>query len=449
MSRMSVGLLVLVAAVGGAPVPLSGQGAGSVGGRVVTSTGELLRDATVSLRQESGQGWRELQRATTAADGTFHFARVPAGRYSVVAAKAGYTMRQAPPPGVPGPDSAAGPEVDVGTSVSPLDVEVLLLRAGRISGRVVDLDGSGVRASLVLHRLSDTRVSSIAAFLRTAPDGRYAQPDLPPGNYLIEATVGTTVVPSTAGPGARPTESQVRRAIALAAMDVRRAWYPGVTERQTAATLTLAEGEQATDVDIWLPSQPRSGVVGQVAWPVGVQVESITIDYGDPAGTRSGMWVVSDPEGHFALTGIRPGPLVLLAHVKTDQGLLMGAASIDFSGDSILDVPLVVDRPGVVEGRVTYPKDMPATARATTLTLVQKRMRVTALYPAPIAVVNPDGRFRAADALGDFEVELRGLPAGYAVSEVRRGTTALAGGRIAVGGGETVTGIEVVVSRSR
>jgi hypothetical protein len=234
---MSLGLLVLVAAVGGAPVPLSGQEPGSVGGRVVTSTGELLRDATVS---------------------------------------------------------------------------------GRISGRVVDLDGSGGRASLVLHRLSDTRVSSIAAFLQTAPDGRYALADLPPGNYLIEATVGTMVVPGTTGAGARPSASQVRRAIALAAMDVRRAWYPGVTDRQTAATLTLGEGEHATDVDIWIPSQPRAGVVGQVAWPVGVHDQHVALEYGDPTGAHSALWVVSDPEGHFVLSGVGPGPLVLMAYVQTE-----------------------------------------------------------------------------------------------------------------------------------
>ena len=243
---MSLGL-VLVAAVGGAPVFLSGQEPGSVGGRVVTSTGELLRDATVSLRQESGQGWREVQRGTTGADGTFHFARVPAGRYSVVAAEAGYTMRQAPQLGAPGPDGAAGPEVDVGTSVSTLDVEVLLLRAGRISGRVVDLDGSGVRASLVLHRLSDTRVSSIAAFLQTAPDGRYALADLPPGNYLIEATVGAAGAPGTAAPGTRPTESQVRRAVALAATNFRRGWYPGVVDRQAAGVVAEVAGPDAID----------------------------------------------------------------------------------------------------------------------------------------------------------------------------------------------------------
>ena len=439
---------MLFAAVGSAPVPLSGQEPGSVGGRVVTSTGELLRDATVSLRQESGRGWRELQRGTTGADGTFRFARVPAGRYSVVAAKAGYTMPQARQLGAPGPDDTPGPELDVGTSVSAPDVEILLLRAGRISGRVVDLDGSGVRASLMLHRLSDTRVSSIAAFLQTAPDGRYALADLPPGNYLIEATVGAAVTPGTVAPGTRPTESQVRRAVALAATDFRRAWYPGVADRQAAATITLAEGERA-EADIWIPSQPRSGVVGQVAWPVGVQVQHVTLEYGDPAGERSGLWVVSDPEGHFVLSGVRPGPLVLMAYVQTDQGLLMGEASTDFSGDSIQEVPIVVDRPGAVEGWVTYRDEVPPGVRGAAVVLVQKRMRVTAVAPVPSGPVEADGRFRAADALGEFEVQLRGLPQGYAVTEVRRGATALPGGRITVEGGETVTGVEVVVARSR
>jgi hypothetical protein len=237
--------------------------------------------------------------------------------------------------------------------------------------------------------------------------------------------------------------------VALAATNFRRAWYPGVVDRQVAATIALAEGEQTTDVDVWLPPQPRSGVVGQVAWPVGVQVQHVALEYGDPAGERSGLWVVSDPEGHFVLSGVRPGPLVLMAYVQTDQGPLMGEASTDFSGDSILEVPIVVDRPGTVEGRVTYRDEVPPGVRGATVVLVQKRMRVTAVAPVPSGPVEADGRFRVADALGEFEVQLRELPQGYAVTEVRRGTTALPGGRIAVGGGETISGLEVVVARSR
>lgn len=339
-----------------------------------------------------------------------------------------------------------GSDVEVTRGARTIDAKVVLYRAARISGQVVDLDGTAVAGSLNVYGLAGPlAVPVVMTLTQTGPDGRYEVTDLPPGDYLIEATM-FLAVPGAATAPARPQDRGAGRPLPP---EIRRAWYPGVMDRRTASIVAVSEGQTAAGVDIWIPSQPLSGVIGRVAWPVGVRVESITIEYGDPGGDRSGVWIVSDAEGRFALTGIRPGPLVLLAHVRTDQGLMMGAASIDFRGDAITEVPLVVDRAGAVEGRVVYQEDVPAAVRARTLTLVQRRMRVTALNPAPAAEIAADGRFRAGDALGDFEVDLQGLPSGYAVTEVRRGGTPLPGRRITVSEGETVADVEVVVARAR
>ena len=167
---------------------------------------------------------------------------------------------------------------------------------------------------------------------------------------------------------------------------------------------------------------------------------------GDPAGTRSGVWYVSDPGGLFTLVGIPPGPLVLLARAESDQGPLLGLASTEVTVDAVEDIRITIDRPGSVEGRVVYDEAPPDT-KASVVALIQKVFRVSAIYPVPEATIDASNRFGIPDALGEYEPELRGLPAGYRVTRVMRNGVTLDPPRIIDAGGEVVTGIEIRVAR--
>ena len=217
---------------------------------------------------------------------------------------------------------------------------------------------------------------------------------------------------------------------------------------QNRETLSqVLEGLNAEGIDIWLTPSQRFYVSGRVFWPVGVSVENITIDYGDPAGTRSGLWPVSDPGGIFTLSGIAPGALTMLVRADTDQGTLIGMATTEVTVDSVEDVRIVVDRPGLVSGRIVYEGNVAASSRATSLVAQQRLLKVSALYPIPEASIDPRGRFALHNTVGGYEFALEGLGSGLSIKRVMRNGRALPMNRLGVAPGETVRDIEIVVGR--
>jgi hypothetical protein len=258
------------------------------------------------------------------------------------------------------------------------------------------------------------------------------------GLRLVNEPQGSSPTAATGTAGLRRIDPQEAVRVTL---------YPGVPDTEPGELVTLFEGVRAEGIDIWLTPAQRFSVSGRVFWPVGVAPGAISIDFGDPAGTRSGVWYLSDPGGLFTLMGIPPGPLTVLARAESDQGPLLGLATTIVAVDSVEDVRVVVDRPGTVSGRVVYEGGGGARGnRATSIVLVQKLLKVSALYPVPEAPLGQDGRFEIREALGEYEIELRGLPSGLTITRILRGGVALRANRIAVAGGETVDDLEVVVA---
>ena len=156
-----------------------------------------------------------------------------------------------------------------------------------------------------------------------------------------------------ATPAERAERNAAGRQAVAAATNSHWSWYPGVSDSEPGSPVTLLEGVNAEGIDIWLTPSQRFSVSGRVFWPIGVTVNGITIDYGDPGGTSSGLWLLSDPGGLFTLSGIAPGALTMLVRAETDQGMMLGLATTEVTVDSVEDVRIVVDHPGLVAGRIT------------------------------------------------------------------------------------------------
>ena len=458
--RLTLGLVAaascVLAVTAQVPPPQSAID-GRISGRVVTAYAELVADATVTLTNIGGNGFERS--VTSDQKGGFSFEQLPEGRYQLSATKKGYTSRQPireSDASEPRPSGRfdAGPAVELGGSEAP-NVEVMLYRSTSISGRIIRPDGSAAPDVQVMaargqgtsrEMLYETETWSVW-------DGRYEITGLPPGEYLIGALPGWKPLERPPSPDSEAARASGLASLATEVKPMTRTqppewtWYPGVKATEPGEAVTLLEGVPAEGIDIWLTPAQRFNVSGRVFWPVGVAVENITIDYGDPSGTRSGVWVVSDPGGLFTLTGNPPGPLVLLARANTDQGPLVGIASTEVTVDAVEDVEIVVDRPGTVEGRVTYSDEVAPNARPRTIALTQKLLKVSALYPVPEASVDAGGRFQLRDALGEYEFDLQDLPAGYAITRVLRDGVPLRANRISVMGGEAIRGLELVVAK--
>jgi len=425
---------------------------GRIAGHVVTAYAELVSNAAVTLGRINDDGLR-IQTITTRTDGTgaFSFAQLPEGRYRLEASKPGYTSRQ-----LAGADTASTATFDVGTRVDlvedaqVLDVQVVLHRTARIAGRVIHPDGSaapGIQV-IVAQRSSNGGTPLPETITSSRFDGRYEISGLPPGEFLVVAMPGTRRT-GIAGDDSASFAAGVRATLEgnPPLPDQKWAWYPSVADARVATGVTVFEGDDADNIDIWLLPAQRFNVSGRVLLPVGLSAENIAIDYGDPGGTHSGVWFVSDPGGSFTVNGIAPGPLTLLAHAYSEQGPLIGVASTEVTHDSIEDVQIVVDRPGRITGRIVYEGRVPPSGRATSIVAVQKLLKVSVISAVPESAVDANGRFDIPGAAGEFEFALDGLQRNLTIKRVMRNGGSLPMNRIGVAAGETVSNIEIVVGR--
>jgi len=431
----------------------SDVGSGRITGHVVTAYAEIVTDASVTLTRVNDQGVT-FPRQTTKTDrsGAFSFGELPEGRYRVLASKSGYTSRQPPDPGARAVSFNVGPVVDLTADVPALDVQVTLHRTASIAGRVIRSDGSAapnVQVQVALPGQGLGRRILFEARTTSRYDGQYEIAGLPPGEYLVGAMnvpIPTRQPFDAAKTTAAERAAADRNATAFAASS-HWSWYPGVPDSEPGTAVTLLEGVNAEGIDIWLTPSQRFAVSGRVLWPVGVAIENISIDYGDPGGTRSGVSLVADPGGLFTLLGIAPGPLTLLARAETDQGPMLGIASTEVSVDSVEDVRIVIDRPGVIAGRIVYDGNVPQSSRATSIVAMQTLLKVSAIYPVPESTVDANGRFELTGTIGEYEFELDGLATGLAIRRVTRNGRPLPMNRIGVAGGDTIRDLEIVVGQ--
>jgi len=435
---------LLVAVPANAQVQTPGD-TGRIAGHVVGTYSELMPSVTVTLGRRNDQGVSfPAQTVKADSSGAFSFDQLPPGRYRVMASRPGYTARQTPnPEAEPGDFFEIGPAVTLTDGAQVLDVQVLLHRAASIAGRIIRPDGS-VAPGVRVQAFSGLR-PLIEAQTTSQFDGRYEIAGLPPGEYVVGA-MNVPMPTRRSFDATQVTREEMNRAVANAGT-AHWSLYPGVPESEPGTAVTVLEGVNAEGIDIWLTPSQRFYVSGRVIWPVGIAVEGITIDYGDPEGTRSGLWLVSDPGGLFTLSGIAPGALAMLVRADTDQGMLMGLATTEVTVDSVEDVRIIVDRPGLVAGRVVYEGNVPASSRATSLVAQQKLLKVSALYPTPESSIDSSGRFELRNTLGEYEFDLHGLGAGLSIKRIVRNGRILPTNRIGVVPGEVIGDIEIVVGR--
>jgi hypothetical protein len=411
-------------------------GLGRISGHVVSTSSGFIADATVTLTH------LETPSAplTTISDrqGQYIFDRVAAGRYRLSASKSGYTNRQ--PLHSPVERFDTGRDVTLNAAEHVPRLELTLYRESSIAGRVAEADGipapdvqvfAAVRRGAGHAMLHDTR--TVAAW-----DGRYRITGLPPGEYLVVVLPGASSGPNRMRDNAErraPESSSATRPFFEPTL------YPGVTSDASAETITVFEGVPVDGIDTWLMPGERHSISGRVLWPDGVTPENIVIEYANLTANRTGLWTVPEPGDLFRISSVPRGTVVLLARADSNRGPLAGVVTTEVNVDEIDDLELRLGTPGVVEGRIVYDANVPAARRAQRITLTQRLLPVSPLYPATEDSVGADGHFRLDNALGVYDIEVPGLR----VVRVTQHGREIPNGRLHVALGQSLSDLEVTV----
>jgi len=277
MTMREVGVFGLIALLGacGLAAPQAAAQGYRIAGKVVSSTtGERLGRVRVTIadvRDRSRTG-----SVITGDDGAFVFANLPAGKYSLKAARRGFIESYFMQHGQFSTAIVTGGEVDSEHLVFRLTPQAIL------SGRVFDEAGEAVRkARVALFRQDQNagfeRVHTMAT-QRTDDRGAYEFAELAAGNYFLSVTArpwyavnprsmqtggGTSRTRSPDGTWTTEThEATVETPEAIAGFDVAypTTYYPDVTDSDEAVPIPLRGGERLT-VDMHLNPVPALRVV--------------------------------------------------------------------------------------------------------------------------------------------------------------------------------------------
>ena len=177
---------------------------GSLTGQVFDELGDPLQGASVQLLQIRYEAGRRRLVASGAEArvtddlGRYRLYNLVPGQY-IVSATVG-AVSSADVPGYtrsyfPGTTSPAEAQfVSMGTSqdVAGIDVSMARTRTARVAGQVLNAAGEGTMAGLMLlPSQRSASVTSVAVGARISDDGTFEFPNVPPGQYVIQASRGT------------------------------------------------------------------------------------------------------------------------------------------------------------------------------------------------------------------------------------------------------------------
>jgi carboxypeptidase family protein len=415
-------------------------GTSSIRGRVVNATtGSPVRRAQIQamLSADQGGGRGEPPRNTTTDNnGAFLFANIPAGRWSVRAAKSGYVDQQF------GQRSAFA-------SVDPVSVaegqtliaDFRLSRGGAFSGRVVDEFGDPIAGATI----SALRYQVTAQGIRTARSGTSVPSDdtgayrvygLPPGQYYISMSdpsarnvLAANFTAELANLQGALANVQAGDAGSLA-ISVRDAingsgpnttsyaptYYPGTASLADAQRLTLGLGEEQSGINLAIVPVRTARISGRVVGSNGSAIQTtITLanQMGQNFGVNGGRGSAGD--GAFTIANIPPGSYTLDAVGPRGGAVPPEVASMPIvinGGEDITGLQITTGSGGRISGSMVSDSSARLPAAKTRITAVPSR------GAAPAAIVNESGTFELEGLLGVYTMRFESLPNGYMIKSI-------------------------------
>ncbi len=380
----------------------------TLSGRVLDDNGDPLQGVSVQLLQIGYEaGRRQLVSAEVAARltddlGRYRLYGLAAGEYIVSASIGGVSSADVPGyvrsyfPGTSNPSGAQFVSIRASDAVAGIDVSMVRGRTARVAGRILDHAGTPTTGgSVMLRPRQRSSVVGISVGARLFDDGRFEFPNVPPGDYVIQANRGRSN-PSTEG--------------------------------EFGTLSVVVNGADVTDLVLQMSA--GSTVSGSIRFdtldpskrpaPTAIELAAFPVDFDlSPWNGFATADIRSD--GQFQMAGLNGPRRLQLQRVPpgwalkeilvngldtTDRPISFGKRDESLAGVEVV----VTDRVSELSGRVTDDRGQPA-AGAHVIVFATDRER---WYPA-------SRRLRAAPAGPEGAFAMQGLPAGtYYIAAVRR-----------------------------
>lgn len=360
----------------------------------MAETGAPVRRAQVRAQSMDGRGGGVT---STDANGVFEIRDLPAGRYIVVARKAGSAEM---PFGQRRPGEAGTP-IDLADGQTAERVNFVLSRGAVIAGTIVDDSGEPIAGA----QISAMRYQYMGGVRRLVPppaDGASDRTDdrgafrlfgLPPGDYYVS---GTNMNYRFGPPGASNTEQD----------GFAPTYYPGTASANEATRITLKAGQEMSGANFAL-------IVARMARIRGRALTS----RGDAAGGSMAMLAPGDPysfgmmnmqnavlgaDGTFEFSNVAPGRYNL--NIRPAGGMQnpngeFAIMPITVGNDDIDNLMLTTHSGAIVRGVVTTDDGAPPPFRP-------EQVQVFAPMAEPVAMMVNPGMNRIND---DYSFEMTGL----------------------------------------
>jgi protocatechuate 3,4-dioxygenase beta subunit len=383
-----------------------------------------LRRAQVTL-----SGDQNLQRlATTDSEGRYVFTDLPAGRFTLTAAKGGYLTLQY---GQARPFEPGRP-VTLNAAQALSQIDLTLPPASAISGRVTDRYGDpAVGARVLVERYQYTpegqrRLTRASGTAATATDdrGAFRVFGLMPGEYVVSATLRQlpSLAAATGGPAPVDTASYVQT------------YHPGTPNLANAQPVILRLGEEAT-VHFGLASGRMSVISGTVTDSTGLpaagaEMMLVTMaDNGTGSGRGSGSVAAN---GSFRIPSVAPGQHYLQVRLPPRPGgpatVETANAPIAVAGSHVEGIQISTAPATTIAGTVVWEGTAPRSTAASVTPL-----RITAApadgRPALLGLVSvgdaaatglvaANGAFRLGGLAGSIRLSADGVPPDWTVKSI-------------------------------
>jgi hypothetical protein len=393
-----VAVLLVLAALPQAPLPLP-IGTATIRGHVIRTDGPPLARAEVRLLSTDKPGPPRI--ATTDESGSYEFATLPAGRYTVTASKTGYVALEFGQ----GRAFEAGQPIVLKARETRERVDIALPRHGAVAGRVVDENGEpleGVSVSVKEIRSVGGRrqLVSVPGVLprQTNELGRYRVYGLQPGDYVVSAEVGQ--VGSDDLPGYPLT------------------YFPGTINPVEAQRIRIGLSEEMSNVEFALTPVRTARIAGRTftssgePFQAGVQMRP---SWRSTGATAEAVGARAQPDGGFEFSNVPPGEYVIQAF----KGVEIGWQFVTVNGADVTDLAVTTLPGSTIAGRVTFEGPNEPRRRGLELTPTPADPDLAPFFGTPgSAEIHDDWTFEITDVSGPRRLSVMRAPSGWALKYV-------------------------------